>query len=87
MVNTAGERGWADEQVHKEYFGAAVRDASGDQAFEVRIASNGKTLEVPTNKSVIKVLSSPGIDVPVSCERCANRMRCGPANGCNKWRQ
>lgn len=75
----AKAHGWADERVHLEYFGAAPRDTSGDQPFDVTVASTGKAYNVPTGKTVIQVLHEHGIDVPVSCEQgvcgtCATRI-------------
>jgi vanillate O-demethylase ferredoxin subunit len=69
VTGTARAQGWADERVHREYFGAAAQDTSGDVPFDVRIASSGQVLNVPAGKSVIQVLQESGIEVPVSCEQ------------------
>ena len=68
VVNTAKRCGWPDAQVHVEHFGAAPTDASGDTAFEVRVASSGQTFWVPAQKTVVAALAEQGIDIPVSCE-------------------
>lgn len=68
VVNTARETGWESSQVHLEYFGAKAQDTSSDGAFDVKVASSGKTFTVPAGKSVVKVLAENGVDIPVSCE-------------------
>lgn len=69
VTEAAKARGWPGERVHLEYFGAAPQDTSGDQAFDVRIASSGLTLAIPADKSVVSVLAAHGIEIPVSCEQ------------------
>ena len=68
VVNTAKAKGWTTEQVHLEYFGAAEVDTSGDESFEVKIASTGQTFTVPADKSITQVLDENDVFVPVSCE-------------------
>ena len=50
VTNTAADNGWPDNQVHREYFGAALQDASADRAFEVKIASSGAVYEIPADQ-------------------------------------
>ncbi|MAK55069.1 MAG: oxidoreductase [Pusillimonas sp.] len=68
VVNTAKAKGWATDQVHLEYFGAAEVDTSGDESFEVKIASTGQTFTIPADKSITQVLDENDVFVPVSCE-------------------
>lgn len=68
VVNTAKGLGWGGGQVHLEYFGAKALDTSGDGAFDVKIASSGRTFTIPAGKTVIKVLAENGIEVATSCE-------------------
>ncbi|WJJ94058.1 PDR/VanB family oxidoreductase [Neopusillimonas aromaticivorans] len=68
VVNTAKEAGWSSSHIHFEYFGAAEIDTSGDQSFQVKIASTGAMLDVPADKSITQVLEENGVFVPVSCE-------------------
>ena len=68
VVNTAKALGWSSAQVHLEYFAAKVQDTSGDGAFEVKIASTGKSYTVPADKSIIAVLAQNGVYVETSCE-------------------
>ena len=74
---------WPPGTTHCEYFtpgaadpaaGAADATAPGDMAdaigvgFQVRIASTGRTFDVPSDKSIVQVLREHGIEVPTSCE-------------------
>lgn len=68
-TGAATAAGWAGERVHYEHFNAPVQDTSGDRPFDIRIASTGRTLPVPADKSALAVLVAHGIDVPVSCEQ------------------
>jgi vanillate O-demethylase ferredoxin subunit len=69
VVDTAKSNGWSGEQIHLEYFGAAPQDTSGDTAFEVKIASTGKTYPVAANQSVVQALRAQGVDILTSCEQ------------------
>ena len=68
VLGTAKAQGWPPAQLHVEYFSAAAVDTSGDQAFDVRLASSGQTFTVPAGKTVIKVLEEQGVVIPYSCE-------------------
>lgn len=68
VLGKARAQGWPAAQLHVEYFSAAAVDTSGDQTFDVRLASNGKVLTVPAGQTVIKVLLDAGVEVPFSCE-------------------
>jgi vanillate O-demethylase ferredoxin subunit len=67
VVDTAQRLGWAPAQVHVEYFGAAAADASGDAAFDVKIAGSGQVVTIPAGQTVVQALAGHGIDIPVSC--------------------
>lgn len=69
VVNTAKAQGWSSEQIHLEYFGAAPQDTSGDNGFEVKVASTGKTYSVGAEQSIIQVLKDNGIEILTSCEQ------------------
>jgi len=68
VLGSAKSLGWAAAQLHVEYFSAAAVDTSGDQAFDVKLASSGKVVSIPAGQTVIKVLAEHGVDVPYSCE-------------------
>jgi vanillate monooxygenase ferredoxin subunit len=69
VVKTAKDKGWPADHVHLEYFGAAPQDTTGDRAFEVRLASSGKTYTIPADKSVTTALLEHGVEILVSCEQ------------------
>lgn len=69
VVNTAKAQGWPAELIHLEYFGAAPQDTTGDRAFEVKIASTGKTYTIAADQTVTQALQAQGVDILVSCEQ------------------
>ena len=69
VVTTAKALGWAQDHIHLEYFGAPAQDTSGDQGFEVRIASTGKVYPIAPDVSVVEALRKEGIDILTSCEQ------------------
>lgn len=69
VTGTAKAQGWPSDHIHLEYFGAAPQDSSGDQAFEVRLASTGKTYVIPADQSITTALAAQGVDILVSCEQ------------------
>ena len=58
---------WSRECVHVEYFSADVD--IGGAAFTLRAERSGKTLTVPSDKTISEVLYENGIAVPLSCEQ------------------
>jgi vanillate O-demethylase ferredoxin subunit len=69
VVATAKDQGWPADHIHLEYFGAAPQDSGADQAFEVRIASTGKTYVIPADQSITTALAAQGVEILVSCEQ------------------
>ena len=69
VIGTAKARGWNSDQIHLEYFGAAPQDTSGDRAFDVKVASTGKTYPVAPGQSVVQALQAHGIEILTSCEQ------------------
>ena len=69
VVSTAKAKGWPGDQVHLEYFGAAPQDTTSDTAFEVKIASTGKSYPVAAGQSVVHALQAHGIEILTSCEQ------------------
>ena len=61
--------GWSPQQVHVEHFSASSATGSDNGAFDVQLASSGKTITVPAGQSVVEALKAHGIVVPVSCEQ------------------
>ena len=91
VLERARAAGWAASQLHYEYFAAAapVREADGD-SFDVRIASTGQVVAVPSGSSVTQALYEAGIEVPVSCEQgicgtCLTRVLEGEPDHCDLY--
>jgi len=69
VVQVAQGMGWPATHIHLEYFAAAPQDHSADAAFDVKIASTGKTCTVPAGESVVQALARHGIEILTSCEQ------------------
>ncbi|WP_339451070.1 PDR/VanB family oxidoreductase [Pseudomonas sp. JAI120] len=69
VLGTARAQGWAEAQLHREYFTAAAVPAGEAGGFEVQLASTGQCFQVPAALSVAQVLLEAGIDIPLSCEQ------------------
>jgi vanillate O-demethylase ferredoxin subunit len=69
VLDTARAQGWQDACLHREYFAAAPTDTRADGSFSVKLASSGQVFEVPKDRSVVQVLESHGIEIPISCEQ------------------
>lgn len=69
VLNEARTYGWAEHQLHREYFSAAVVAHDDDGSFEVKLASSGTSYVIPADRSVADVLIDAGIDIPLSCEQ------------------
>ncbi|SFV15231.1 PDR/VanB family oxidoreductase [Pseudoduganella namucuonensis] len=67
VVDTAKGLGWGGAQIHLEYFAAKAQDRSADAAFDVTVASSGRTFTVPADRTVVAVLAENGVEVPTSC--------------------
>jgi vanillate O-demethylase ferredoxin subunit len=82
VLDTARAQGWAAHNIHLEYFGAKAIDTSDDGSFEVKIASTGRTINIPKDKSIAQALYEGGVEIPVSCEQgvcgtCVTRVLAG----------
>lgn len=69
VLDSARVQGWVEDRLHREYFAAAAIDSSHDGSFSVKVASSGQIIEIPADKTVVAVLESHGIDIPMSCEQ------------------
>jgi vanillate O-demethylase ferredoxin subunit len=69
VLNTAREKGWPEVQLHYEFFAGTVTPSDSDASFEVQVASSGKIVVVPKDKTVVQALADAGVDVQVSCEQ------------------
>lgn len=70
VIDAATRAGWVGDRLHREFFSAPPVAASEvvDGAFEIELASSGRRLVIPIEKSALTVLQEAGIAVPASCE-------------------
>ncbi len=64
----ADAAGFPKDQVHFELFNSPATQ-TGDSAFEIEIASSGKTYTVPSDKTIIEILEDAGEDPIYDCAR------------------
>ena len=58
----------SEEQIHLEHFyPVELTDSSDDQSFELYCQKSDVTVQVPADKSIVEVLDTAGVDVPISC--------------------
>jgi vanillate O-demethylase ferredoxin subunit len=69
VLNTARAKGWPEAQLHYEFFAGTAAKSDSDASFEVLLASSGKIVLVPSDKTVVQALADAGVDVQVSCEQ------------------
>ncbi len=69
VLAIARATGWPEARLHVEFFNAEVVKSADDGSFDVKLASSGKTVRVPKDKTVIEALAAAGVDVRFSCEQ------------------
>lgn len=69
VLGTARARGWPEAQLHYEFFTAEVVKSDSDESFEVKLASSGRIVVVPKDKTVVQALAESGVEVQTSCEQ------------------
>jgi len=72
MIEAAREvataSGFPQDQIHVELFETAAPQ-SGDQPFEVELASTGQVFTIPADRTIVQVLEAAGVDVMYDCQR------------------
>ena len=68
-LGTARASGWAEEQLHCEFFAATPADTRDDVEFQVRLASSGRLIGIPRDRTVVQALADADVHIPVSCEQ------------------
>lgn len=66
VLAEAARRGWPGECVHTERFSPADQLERG-RPFTLRLASTGRLVEVPAERSALAALADAGIVIPTSC--------------------
>lgn len=69
VLGAARAAAWPEARLHYEYFAAEAADGSDDREFRVKLASSGRVIVVPKDKTVFQALSGAGVQVPTSCEQ------------------
>lgn len=69
VLNAGRELGWAEENLHREYFTGVDAFNPDDAVFQVKVASSGDVIDVEPGQSITDALAANGIDLPVSCEQ------------------
>ena len=69
VLGTARARGWPEAQLHYEFFSAEIVKSDSDESFRVLLASSGRIVVVPKDKTVVQALADAGVEVQTSCEQ------------------
>lgn len=69
VLESARAAGWPPARLHYEFLGAEVATSEDDASFEVKLASTGKTVIVPKDKTVVQALAAVGVEIATSCEQ------------------
>jgi vanillate O-demethylase ferredoxin subunit len=69
VLGAARAAGWSADQLHCEFFSAEMVKSDLDTAFEVKLASSGRVVKVPKDKTVVQALAAAGIELATSCEQ------------------
>ena len=82
VLGQARAGGWPEDRLHFEFFTAEPVSHAGDAPFQVKLASSGRVVDIPSGQSVVQALEAAGIVVPTSCEQgvcgtCLTRVLAG----------
>ncbi|WP_397459196.1 2Fe-2S iron-sulfur cluster-binding protein [Pseudomonas asplenii] len=69
VLKTAEAQGWANDQLHREYFSVEPKSDVDNGSFEVQIASTGQVITVGAESTVAEALIAAGVEVQMSCEQ------------------
>lgn len=61
-------RSWPEGRVHVERFAPIADDGYVPEAFQMAIASSGRTIDVPPNRTALEMLRENGFALASSCE-------------------
>jgi vanillate O-demethylase ferredoxin subunit len=67
VLSAARANGWPEDQLHYEFFSSDMVKSDADQSFQVKLASSGRIVVVPGNKTVVEALADAGIEIMTSC--------------------
>jgi vanillate O-demethylase ferredoxin subunit len=69
VLVTARAKGWPEDQLHYEFFSGQSVKSDADGSFQVKLASSGKLILVPKDKTVVQALIEADVEVQTSCEQ------------------
>ena len=69
VLKAAAAKGFADANVHREYFAASTDFLENGEAFKIQLSSSGQVLDVPADRTILDVLRDIDIELPSSCEQ------------------
>jgi ferredoxin-NADP reductase/uncharacterized iron-regulated membrane protein len=69
VIGTARQLGWPESHIHREFFGGAGQVREDDTAFDIRIASSGRTIRVGRRQTALEALIAAGVPVQSSCRQ------------------
>jgi vanillate O-demethylase ferredoxin subunit len=69
VLQCAFSSGWSSDSIHYEFFSATPSSADEQSGFHVRLASSGKLIFVPSDKTITEALSEAGVTITTSCEQ------------------
>uniref|UniRef100_S0DGR6 Putative vanillate O-demethylase oxidoreductase n=1 Tax=termite gut metagenome TaxID=433724 RepID=S0DGR6_9ZZZZ len=69
VLSAARAKEWPEDRLHYEFFAAPAEPGLTGGSFQVRIASSGATIDVPSDCTVVQALAANGIEVITSCEQ------------------
>ncbi|MHA7685617.1 PDR/VanB family oxidoreductase [Cupriavidus sp. PET2-C1] len=69
VLSRARSAGWPESNLHREYFSAQKGAIAGNSAFQVRLASSGRVINVRAEQTVVEALGACGIEIQTSCEQ------------------
>lgn len=70
VLNAARTESWPEARLHREFFAAtAPAHQATDSIFSIRLIKSGKLFAVGEHETVVEVLRSQNIEIPISCEQ------------------
>lgn len=69
VLGTARAHHWPEQQLHYEFFTAEAVKSDSDRGFEIKLASSGRVVVVPKDRTVSDMLREAGVEIPTSCEQ------------------
>nr|WP_315593811.1 PDR/VanB family oxidoreductase [uncultured Cupriavidus sp.] len=69
VLETSRAKGWPEDHLHYEFFSGQPIKSDGDGSFHVKLASSGKVVLVPKDKTVVQALNDAEVEVQTSCEQ------------------